>query len=58
MDFSSLDLTLEQQFELRKVQDSIKEADREQVVELLLSASQLLMLKDNVIKDLIRQVTG
>jgi len=56
MSFDSMDLTMEQQFELRRIQDSIKDADHEQVVELLLSVSQLLMRKDNVIKDLIKQV--
>ncbi len=58
MNFGSMDLTLEQQFELRKIQDSIKDADHDQVIELLLSVSQLLMVKDNVIKDLIKQVAG
>jgi hypothetical protein len=58
MNLGSVDLTLEQQFELRRMQDSIKDADRDQIVELLLSASQLLMLKDNVIRDLIKQVVG
>ncbi len=58
MNLGSVDLTLEQQFELRRMQDSIKDADRDQVVELLLSASQLLMLKDNVIRSLIKQVVG
>ncbi len=58
MNFGSMDLTLEQQFELRKIQDSVKDADHDQVIELLLSVSQLLMLKDNVIKDLIKQVAG
>ncbi len=56
MSFGSMDLTMEQQFELRKIQDSIQDADQEQMVEMLLSVSQLLMLKDNVIKDLIKQV--
>ncbi len=58
MNLGSVDLTLEQQFELRRMQDSIKDTDRDQIVELLLSASQLLMLKDNVIRDLIKQVVG
>jgi len=56
MNFGSMDLTMEQRFELRKIQDSIMDADQEQVAELLLSISQLLMLKDNMIKDLIKQV--
>ncbi|MGF1477889.1 MAG: NblA/ycf18 family protein [Cyanophyceae cyanobacterium] len=53
--YLDLDLTLEQEFELRRFQDSAQEMSREQAVSLLLKASRLLMVKDNVIKDLIKQ---
>lgn len=51
----NLDLTLEQEFELRQFQDSAQAMSREQAVSLLLKASRLLMIKDNVIKDLMKE---
>lgn len=49
-------LTLEQQFQLRKMGDEISDMEPNAIKELLFQASRLLMLKDNVIKDLTRQV--
>jgi hypothetical protein len=56
MDPASFDLTLEQQFQMRLVEESTQGMSREQAVELLVEASRLLMLKDNVIRDLVRKV--
>ena len=58
MNPESLKLTLEQEFALRSITESMKEADREQIVDLLLSTSEMLMVKDNLIKDLVRQLAG
>jgi hypothetical protein len=55
MDPSAFELTLEQEFEMRRMQDAAQNMSREQALDLLLQASRLLMLKDNVIRDLVKQ---
>ncbi|MBW4623114.1 MAG: NblA/ycf18 family protein [Cyanosarcina radialis HA8281-LM2] len=54
MDASSFELTLEQQFQMRLMEKSAEQMNREQMQELLLQTAKLLMVKDNVIRDLIR----
>lgn len=49
------ELTIEQQFEMRQIQDSLGQMSAEQMRETLLQASRLLMVKDNVIRSLIKQ---
>lgn len=56
MDTKTFDLTLEQQFELQKMQAAAHQMNREQVIDLLLKSARLIMLKDNAIKDLIKQL--
>ncbi|NJN86060.1 MAG: photosystem I reaction center subunit XII [Leptolyngbyaceae cyanobacterium SL_7_1] len=56
MNSSSFELTLEQQFEMRRLQEDMEGMNREQAIELLLQVAELLMLRDNVIRDLMRQV--
>jgi hypothetical protein len=46
------DLTLEQQFEFRRMKDAVKDMSREQALDLLLQASRLLMIKTNVLREL------
>jgi len=55
MDHQSYDLTMEQQFQMRLMEESAKSMSREQALDLLVQASQLLMVKDNVIKNLLRR---
>lgn len=55
MKSESFDLTIEQLFEFRRMQDATTEISREQALELLVQASRLLMIKSNVIRDLMRQ---
>jgi hypothetical protein len=57
MDPKSFQLTLEQQFEMRRMQDEVQNMSREQALELLIQASRLLMLKDNIIKMLVKQTS-
>lgn len=52
----SLDLTMEQQFEFRRMRDAAQSMSREQALELLLQASRLLMIKTNVLRDLMSRV--
>jgi hypothetical protein len=46
---------MEQQFEFRRMRDAAQGMSREQALELLLQASRLLMIKTNVLRDLIHQ---
>ena len=51
---SSFELTLEQQFQMRLMEQSAQKMTREQMQDLLIQSARLLMLKDNVIRDLIK----
>jgi hypothetical protein len=55
MTFLSFDLSLEQEFEIKKVQQEVQTMSREQALELLLEVSKTLMIKDNVIRDLMKR---
>ena len=55
MESTSFDLTLEQQFEIRQMRDATLQMSREQALDLLLQASRLLMIKTNVMRNLITQ---
>lgn len=48
----SRDLTLEQQFEMKRIRDAATNMSREQALELLMQASRLLMIKTNVARNL------
>ncbi|OUC16582.1 MAG: phycobilisome degradation protein nblA [Alkalinema sp. CACIAM 70d] len=50
-----LDLSLEQQFNLTVYQDQVKSLSQEQAQEVLLEVMRQLMIKDNVIRHLIKQ---
>lgn len=50
---NNYDLTLEQQFELKRMQDAAQAMTKEQAIELLIQAKRLLMIKTNVLKNLI-----
>jgi hypothetical protein len=51
------ELTLEQQFQMKLVEQSTDNMNREQMQELLVETSRLLMLKDNIIKGLMKECT-
>lgn len=55
MEPTSFELTLEQQFEMRRMQDAAHGMSREQALDLLVQASRLLMVKENIIRNLIKQ---
>lgn len=50
----SFKLTLEQEFQLKLVEKSVREISHGEALSLLIETSRLLMIKDNVIKDLIK----
>lgn len=51
----NMNLTLEQKFKMRLFEESIQAMDSTEARSLLLEASKLLMVKDNIIKGLIKQ---
>lgn len=55
MNPKAFELTLEQQFELQCLQHESQGLDREQVINYLLEAMQQLMVRDNLIKDLMKE---
>lgn len=55
MDFMSFDLSLEQQFEVQRIRQEVQQMDRDQALDLLLQVSKTLMIKDNLIRDLMRK---
>jgi hypothetical protein len=50
-----LSLSLEQEFTMKVFEESVQTMDSEDIRSLLLEASKLLMIKDNVIKGLMKQ---
>lgn len=57
MDNSFFELSLEQQFQMRLIEESAHNMTREQMQSLLLQISRLLMLKDNAIRNLIKNTS-
>ncbi len=51
----NMNLTLEQQFQMRLYQESVQAMKPEEARSLLLEASKLLMVKDNIIKGLMKR---
>ena len=51
----NLELNIEQKFTMQVFQESVKTMNPENVRSLLLEASQLLIVKDNIIRGLIKQ---
>lgn len=51
----STQLTLEQEFQMKLFEQSAERMSHEQALSLLMEASKLLMVKDNIIKELMRQ---
>ncbi|HIK18871.1 MAG TPA: NblA/ycf18 family protein [Leptolyngbyaceae cyanobacterium M33_DOE_097] len=56
MEPTSYDLTVEQQFQMRLMEESARNMSQEQLADTLVQASRLIMLKDNVIRSLMKQV--
>jgi hypothetical protein len=51
----TFELTLEQEFQMRLIEEQTTDLSREQMENLLLQTSRLLMVKDNVIRSLVKQ---
>lgn len=57
-DYSANSLTLEQQFDLRKVADRTKSLSPQQAHELIIELQRQLMIKDNIYKQIIKHEWG
>lgn len=57
-DYSTNSLTLEQQFNLRKVADRTKSLSQQQAQELIIELVRQLMVKDNLYKQIIKHEWG
>lgn len=55
MDPKAFELSLEQQFEFQKLQYEFQDLDRSQITQYLLEVAQQLMIKDNLIRDLVKK---
>jgi Phycobilisome degradation protein nblA len=55
MDPNMFELSLEQQFEVQRLQYEAESLDRDQALDMLLHVAELLMIKDNQIRNLMRQ---
>lgn len=55
MDPTSFELSMEQQFEMRRLQTDLQEIDRDQAITMLLQVAELLMVRDNLIRDLVKK---
>jgi Phycobilisome degradation protein nblA len=54
MNSSWFELTMEQEFQMRLMQESVGQMTREQMQELLLETARLLMVKENVLRNVIK----
>ncbi|MUG94993.1 phycobilisome degradation family protein [Scytonema sp. UIC 10036] len=54
----SMELSLEQQFNLRIFEDSVRQMSREQAQDFLIELHEHMMLKENMYKTLLKQDWG
>ncbi|OKH38598.1 photosystem I reaction center subunit XII [Calothrix sp. HK-06] len=57
MDTTMFELSLEQQFQMRLMQESAQELSRDQMLDILMQTSRMLMVKDNIIRNLVKNGT-
>jgi Phycobilisome degradation protein nblA len=58
MNISALELSLEQQFSLRKYEKQVTRLDLQQAQKFLLEALRQLMIEDNAIRSLVKSGSG
>jgi Phycobilisome degradation protein nblA len=58
MNSEAFQLSLEQQFQMRLIEDSADSLNQEQLSDLLMQIYRLLMIKDNLIRDLMKKSLG
>lgn len=55
MESEAFNLTLEQEFQIRLMEQTAQNMTHDEVVDLLLQVSQHLMIKDNVIRSMMKK---
>ncbi|MEM9923264.1 MAG: NblA/ycf18 family protein [Cyanobacteria bacterium P01_D01_bin.50] len=56
MNTENFKLSLEQQFQMKKLEAVVHDMNKDEMVEALLKMSKIMMVKDNIIKNLVKQV--
>ena len=54
MDTNAFELSLEQEFQMRMLAESAQSLSREEIIDVLMQTSRLLMVKDNLIRNIIK----
>jgi Phycobilisome degradation protein nblA len=54
MNVSSFQLSLEQDFQIRLIERSMQDMSKEQLQDMLLQIARLLLVKENIIRDLVK----
>jgi hypothetical protein len=54
MNTSSFQLSLEQQFQMRIIEQSMQDMSREQLQDMMIQIMRFLLVKDNIIRDLVK----
>jgi Phycobilisome degradation protein nblA len=54
MDTTAFELSLEQELQMRIMEDSAQGLTKEEMLDLLMQTSRMLMIKDNLIRNMIR----
>jgi Phycobilisome degradation protein nblA len=57
MDTTMFELSLEQQFQMRLMEQSAQDLTREQMLDVIMQTSRMLMVKDNIIRNLVKNGT-
>ncbi len=54
MNTSSFQLSLEQEFQMKLIERSMQDMSREQLQDMLMQIMRLLLVKENIIRDLVK----
>jgi Phycobilisome degradation protein nblA len=54
MNTSSFQLSLEQEFQMRLIERSMQDMSQEQLQDMLMQIMRLLLVKENIIRDLVK----
>jgi Phycobilisome degradation protein nblA len=55
MNSSSFDLSIEQEFQLKLFEQTIMKMNSEQMQDLLIQLTRMMLIKDNFVRDLVKQ---
>jgi hypothetical protein len=55
MNSSSFDLSIEQEFQLKLFEQTIMKMNSEQMQDMLIQLTRMMLIKDNFVRDLVKQ---